>query len=51
MYKLNRENIHGVVALLLFSALFQVPVVRKTGGLADTVFDLDDQPNHEMANG
>ncbi|KAF3437251.1 hypothetical protein FNV43_RR20004 [Rhamnella rubrinervis] len=28
-----------------------IPVVRKTGGLADTVFDLDDQPNHEMANG
>ncbi|XP_015881763.3 uncharacterized protein LOC107417660 isoform X1 [Ziziphus jujuba] len=28
-----------------------VPVVRKTGGLADTVFDMDDQPNHEMGNG
>ncbi|ONI01532.1 hypothetical protein PRUPE_6G144700 [Prunus persica] len=28
-----------------------VPVVRKTGGLADTVFDMDDEPNHEMANG
>nr|POE83887.1 putative starch synthase 4, chloroplastic/amyloplastic [Quercus suber] len=28
-----------------------VPVVRKTGGLADTVFDMDDQSNHEMANG
>ncbi|PON36284.1 Starch synthase, catalytic domain containing protein [Parasponia andersonii] len=28
-----------------------VPVVRKTGGLADTVFDMDDQPNQEMANG
>ncbi|KAL6184924.1 hypothetical protein ACLB2K_041059 [Fragaria x ananassa] len=28
-----------------------VPVVRKTGGLADTVFDIDDEPNHEMANG
>ncbi|KAH6817293.1 hypothetical protein C2S51_000896 [Perilla frutescens var. frutescens] len=28
-----------------------VPVVRKTGGLADTVFDMDDQSNPEMANG
>ncbi|KAK1549512.1 hypothetical protein Q3G72_003197 [Acer saccharum] len=28
-----------------------VPVVRKTGGLADTVFDMDDSSNHEMANG
>ncbi|KAJ4709151.1 Starch synthase, chloroplastic/amyloplastic [Melia azedarach] len=28
-----------------------VPVVRKTGGLADTVFDLDDSSNHEKANG
>ncbi|XP_024192372.1 glycogen synthase isoform X2 [Rosa chinensis] len=28
-----------------------VPVVRKTGGLADTVFDMDDESNHEMANG
>ncbi|KAM5552625.1 glycogen synthase [Rosa sericea] len=28
-----------------------VPVVRKTGGLADTVFDMDDKSNHEMANG
>lgn len=51
MYKLNWEKIHGVVVLLLLYCLFQVPVVRKTGGLADTVFDLDDQPNHEMANG
>ena len=31
--------------------LFQVPVVRKTGGLADTVFDMDDQSNQETANG
>ncbi|KAM2238468.1 hypothetical protein ACFX1S_013718 [Malus domestica] len=28
-----------------------VPVVRKTGGLADTVFDMDDEQNHDMANG
>lgn len=28
-----------------------VPVVRKTGGLADTVFDVDDPSNHEKANG
>ncbi|XP_050374211.1 uncharacterized protein LOC126791778 isoform X2 [Argentina anserina] len=28
-----------------------VPLVRKTGGLADTVFDMDDESNHEMANG
>ncbi|KAK1366284.1 Starch synthase, chloroplastic/amyloplastic [Heracleum sosnowskyi] len=28
-----------------------VPVVRKTGGLADTVFDLDDHSQPEMANG
>ncbi|KAL8488225.1 hypothetical protein ACS0TY_024033 [Phlomoides rotata] len=28
-----------------------VPVVRKTGGLADTVFDMDDQSRPEMANG
>ncbi|KAH7572491.1 hypothetical protein JRO89_XS04G0264000 [Xanthoceras sorbifolium] len=28
-----------------------VPVVRKTGGLADTVFDMDDSTNHEIANG
>ncbi|KAG6740131.1 hypothetical protein POTOM_057768 [Populus tomentosa] len=28
-----------------------VPVVRKTGGLADTVFDMDDQSNPEIANG
>ncbi|XP_065847468.1 uncharacterized protein [Euphorbia lathyris] len=28
-----------------------VPVVRKTGGLADTVFDIDDQQNSEIANG
>ncbi|XP_062115264.1 uncharacterized protein LOC133829571 [Humulus lupulus] len=28
-----------------------VPVVRKTGGLADTVFDMDNQLNQEMANG
>ncbi|KAK4854123.1 hypothetical protein QYF36_019228 [Acer negundo] len=28
-----------------------VPVVRKTGGLADTVFDMDDSSNREMANG
>ena len=26
-------------------------LLRKTGGLADTVFDMDDQSNHEMANG
>jgi starch synthase len=31
--------------------VFQVPVVRKTGGLADTVFDMDDQSNPEIANG
>lgn len=30
---------------------YQVPVVRKTGGLADTVFDMDDQSHPEMANG
>ncbi|KAL6575288.1 hypothetical protein OROMI_012573 [Orobanche minor] len=28
-----------------------VPVVRKTGGLADTVFDIDDELQPEMANG
>ncbi|XP_031374859.1 uncharacterized protein LOC116189363 isoform X2 [Punica granatum] len=28
-----------------------VPIVRKTGGLADTVFDMDNQSNREMANG
>ncbi|GAB4854054.1 hypothetical protein Ancab_022635 [Ancistrocladus abbreviatus] len=28
-----------------------VPIVRKTGGLADTVFDMDDRSNHEMSNG
>lgn len=28
-----------------------VPVVRKTGGLADTVFDMDDQSQPETANG
>lgn len=28
-----------------------VPIVRKTGGLADTVFDMDDHSNHDMANG
>ncbi|GKV20516.1 hypothetical protein SLEP1_g30631 [Rubroshorea leprosula] len=28
-----------------------VPVVRKTGGLADTVFDIDDQANRDKANG
>ncbi|XP_070007253.1 uncharacterized protein [Nicotiana sylvestris] len=28
-----------------------VPIVRKTGGLADTVFDLDDQSQAEIANG
>ncbi|XP_031504161.1 uncharacterized protein LOC116266863 isoform X1 [Nymphaea colorata] len=28
-----------------------IPIVRKTGGLADTVFDLDDQLNTEKANG
>ncbi|XP_017257963.1 probable starch synthase 4, chloroplastic/amyloplastic isoform X3 [Daucus carota subsp. sativus] len=28
-----------------------VPVVRKTGGLADTVFDIDDHSQPEMANG
>uniref|UniRef100_A0A6N2KHQ1 starch synthase n=1 Tax=Salix viminalis TaxID=40686 RepID=A0A6N2KHQ1_SALVM len=28
-----------------------VPIVRKTGGLADTVFDMDDQSNPEIANG
>ncbi|KAF4390429.1 hypothetical protein G4B88_024435 [Cannabis sativa] len=28
-----------------------VPVVRKTGGLADTVFDMDDPQNQEKANG
>ncbi|KAK6147507.1 hypothetical protein DH2020_018419 [Rehmannia glutinosa] len=28
-----------------------VPVVRKTGGLADTVFDMDDKSQPEMANG
>lgn len=28
-----------------------VPIVRKTGGLADTVFDMDDQSHAEMANG
>lgn len=30
---------------------FQVPIVRKTGGLADTVFDMDDESHPEMANG
>ncbi|KAI7731493.1 hypothetical protein M8C21_006294 [Ambrosia artemisiifolia] len=30
---------------------FQVPIVRKTGGLADTVFDMDDQSQPEVANG
>ncbi|KAL7096219.1 hypothetical protein ACP275_10G068800 [Erythranthe tilingii] len=28
-----------------------VPLVRKTGGLADTVFDMDDRLQPEMANG
>ncbi|KAL1547898.1 starch synthase [Salvia divinorum] len=28
-----------------------VPLVRKTGGLADTVFDMDDQSHSETANG
>ncbi|KAL6980341.1 starch synthase [Sarracenia purpurea var. burkii] len=28
-----------------------VPIVRKTGGLADTVFDMYDQPHADMANG
>ncbi|XAR47969.1 Starch synthase [Bertholletia excelsa] len=28
-----------------------VPIVRKTGGLADTVFDMDDQSHAELANG
>lgn len=28
-----------------------VPIVRKTGGLADTVFDMDDHSQPEMANG
>ncbi|KAG6431601.1 hypothetical protein SASPL_109680 [Salvia splendens] len=28
-----------------------VPLVRKTGGLADTVFDMDDQSHSEIANG
>ncbi|XP_043714160.1 probable starch synthase 4, chloroplastic/amyloplastic isoform X2 [Telopea speciosissima] len=28
-----------------------VPVVRKTGGLADTIFDMDDQSRREVANG
>lgn len=28
-----------------------VPIVRKTGGLADTVFDVDDESNHDRANG
>ncbi|KAL4205256.1 hypothetical protein AMTRI_Chr01g136420 [Amborella trichopoda] len=28
-----------------------VPIVRKTGGLADTVFDMDDQANLDKANG
>ncbi|XP_050216775.1 uncharacterized protein LOC126667757 [Mercurialis annua] len=28
-----------------------VPLVRRTGGLADTVFDMDDQSNNEIANG
>lgn len=34
-----------------FLYLFQVPIVRKTGGLADTVFDMDDQSHTEIANG
>ncbi|NP_001268021.1 starch synthase VI [Vitis vinifera] len=28
-----------------------IPIVRKTGGLADTVFDMDDQLHRETANG
>lgn len=28
-----------------------IPIVRKTGGLADTVFDVDDQSNGETSNG
>uniref|UniRef100_A0A803MES6 Starch synthase, chloroplastic/amyloplastic n=1 Tax=Chenopodium quinoa TaxID=63459 RepID=A0A803MES6_CHEQI len=28
-----------------------VPIVRRTGGLADTVFDMDDQSKHEVSNG
>ncbi|KAM7264824.1 hypothetical protein ACFE04_002507 [Oxalis oulophora] len=28
-----------------------IPIVRKTGGLADTVFDMDDQSNKEISNG
>ncbi|XP_011093939.1 uncharacterized protein LOC105173754 isoform X2 [Sesamum indicum] len=28
-----------------------VPIVRKTGGLADTVFDMDDQSQPELMNG
>ncbi|KAJ8532069.1 hypothetical protein K7X08_011992 [Anisodus acutangulus] len=28
-----------------------VPIVRKTGGLADTVFDMDDQSHSEITNG
>ncbi|CAK7345830.1 unnamed protein product [Dovyalis caffra] len=34
-----------------YGSILKVPVVRKTGGLADTVFDMDDQSNREMANG
>lgn len=39
------------MASLWIKSLFQVPVVRKTGGLADTVFDMDNSSNYEMANG
>ncbi|KAL8139653.1 hypothetical protein V2J09_005674 [Rumex salicifolius] len=28
-----------------------VPIVRKTGGLADTVFDVDNHSNNELSNG
>uniref|UniRef100_A0A803LZ43 starch synthase n=1 Tax=Chenopodium quinoa TaxID=63459 RepID=A0A803LZ43_CHEQI len=41
----------GLSVLFYYGVLGMVPIVRRTGGLADTVFDMDDKSKHEVSNG
>jgi hypothetical protein len=52
-YWMDRQMRMNIAAKASFESqwFFQVPVVRKTGGLAGTVLDMDDLSSHEIANG